>query len=146
MAFIAMSSLAAYGGLFLSAFLAATIIPAQSEAVLAGLLGVGHYSPVLLILVAGTGNVLGSVVNWLLGRSIERYRNTRWFPVSATGLERAAHWYRRYGWWSLLLSWMPIIGDPLTLTAGIMREPFPRFLLVVTIAKLCRYIMLAAVV
>nr|WP_298099056.1 YqaA family protein [uncultured Shinella sp.] len=141
-----MNTLAAYGGLFLAAFLAATLIPAQSEAVLASLLAIGDYSPGLLILVAGTGNVLGSVVNWLLGRGIERYREARWFPVSAKSLERAGYWYRRYGWWSLLASWMPIVGDPLTLAAGIMREPFPRFLLVVIIAKFGRYIVLAAAV
>lgn len=141
-----MSALAAYGGLFLAAFFAATLVPAQSEAVLASLLAIEHYSPTLLILVAGTGNVLGSVVNWLLGRGIERYREARWFPVSAKSLERAGRWYRRYGWWSLLASWLPIVGDPLTLAAGIMREPFPRFLLVVTIAKFGRYIVLAAIV
>ena len=141
-----MSAVAAYGGLFLAAFLAATILPAQSEAVLAGLLAGGHFSPVVLILVAGTGNVLGSVVNWLLGRGVERFRDARWFPVSAKNLERAGRWYRRYGWWSLLLSWMPIIGDPLTVAAGIMREPIARFLLVVSIAKFGRYIVLAALV
>lgn len=140
------SALAAYGGLFLAAFLAATLFPAQSEAVLASLLAINHYSPALLILVAGIGNVLGSVVNWLIGRGIERYSAERWFPVSTISLERAGYWYRRYGWWSLLLSWLPIIGDPLTLAAGIMREPFLRFLLVVTIAKFARYIALAAAV
>lgn len=141
-----MSVLAAYGSLFLAALVAATIIPAQSEAVLAGLLATGDYSSALLILVAGTGNVLGSVINWLLGRSVERFRDRRWFPVSAQNLERAGRWYRKYGWWSLFLSWMPIIGDPLTVVAGAMREPFPRFLLVVAIAKFGRYIALAAIV
>ena len=140
-----MSAAAAYGGLFLAAFLAATILPAQSEAVLAGLLAGGHFSPGLLILVAGTANVLGSVVNWLLGRGVERFREARWFPASEKNLERAGHWYRRYGWWSLLLSWAPVIGDPLTVAAGILREPFPRFLLVVSIAKFGRYIILAAI-
>lgn len=141
-----MSALAAYGSLFFAAFLAATILPAQSEALLAGLLATGDYAPGLLILVAGTGNVLGAIVNWLLGRGVERYRHARWFPVGAKNLDRAGRWYRRYGWWSLLLSWMPIVGDPLTLAAGIMREPFPRFLLVVTVAKFGRYIVLAAMV
>ncbi|MCJ8055663.1 DedA family protein [Shinella curvata] len=141
-----MSALAAYGSLFLAAFLAATILPAQSEAVLAGLLASGDYAPGLLILVAGTGNVLGAVVNWLLGRGVERHRHARWFPVGAKSLERAGRWYRRYGWWSLLLSWLPIVGDPLTLAAGIMREPFARFLLVVAIAKFGRYVVLAAFV
>lgn len=141
-----MNALAAYGSLFLAAFVAATILPAQSEAVLAGLLATGRHSPVILVLVAGIGNVLGSVINWLLGRSVERFRDARWFPVSAKNLDRAGHWYRTYGWWSLLLSWLPVIGDPLTVAAGIMREPFPRFLLVVSIAKFARYIVLAALV
>lgn len=141
-----MSTLAAYGGLFLAALIAATILPAQSEAVLAGLLATETYSPALLILVAGIGNVLGSVINWLLGRGVERFRDARWFPVNAKNLDRAGRWYRRYGWWSLLLSWVPIIGDPLTVAAGIMREPFLRFLLVVTIAKFGRYLALAAIV
>jgi membrane protein YqaA with SNARE-associated domain len=141
-----MSALAAYGGLFLAAFAAATIVPAQSEAVLAGLLATRNYAPAILILVAGIGNVLGSVVNWLLGRGVERFREARWFPVSAKNLERAGNWYRRYGWWSLLLSWLPIVGDPLTVAAGIMREPFGRFLVVVSIAKFGRYIVLAALV
>ena len=141
-----MSGLAVYGGLFLAAFAAATILPAQSEAVLAGLLAAGNHAPVLLVLVAGIGNVLGSVVNWLLGRGIERFRGARWFPVGQKHLDRAAGWYRRYGWWSLLLSWLPVVGDPLTVAAGIMREPFTRFLLVVAIAKFGRYIALAALV
>ena len=141
-----MSALAAYGGLFLAAFAAATILPAQSEAVLAGLLAAGNHAPALLILVAGSGNVLGSVVNWLLGRGIERFRSARWFPVSERQLDRARGWYRKYGWWSLLLSWVPVIGDPLTVAAGVMREPFARFLLVVSIAKFGRYIALAALV
>lgn len=141
-----MSLLAAYGGLFLAAFAAATILPAQSEAVLAGLLATGSYAPAALILVASIGNVLGSVVNWLLGRGVERFREARWFPVSARNLDRAKNWYGKYGWWSLLLSWVPIIGDPLTVAAGIMREPFARFLLVVSIAKFGRYLALAAVV
>ena len=141
-----MSALAAYGSLFLAALVAATILPAQSEAVLAGLLATGTYSTALLILVAGIGNVLGSVINWLLGRGVERFHDARWFPVSTKNLDRAGRWYRRYGWWSLLLSWMPIIGDPLTVAAGIMREPFWRFLAVITIAKFGRYIALAAIV
>ena len=141
-----MSALAAYGGLFLAAFAAATILPAQSEAVLAGLLAAGNHAPALLILVAGAGNVLGSAINWLLGRGIERFRSARWFPVSERQLDRAGRWYRKYGWWSLLLSWAPVIGDPLTVAAGVMREPFARFLLVVSIAKFGRYIVLTALV
>ncbi|MDD0977081.1 YqaA family protein [Pseudomonas fontis] len=132
-----------YWGLFFAAFGAATLLPLQSEAVLVGLL-LGNPDAVLsLLLVATLGNVLGSVVNWLLGRGIDRLRDKRWFPVKPAQLEKAQQRYQRYGQWSLLLSWMPIIGDPLTLIAGVMREPFWRFLVLVTIAKGCRYLLLA---
>jgi len=141
-----MSDAAVYAGLFAVAFAAATILPAQSEAVLAGLLVTGVYSPGLLIAAASVGNVLGSAVNWLLGRGIERFRDRPWFAARTAGLERAQHWYRRYGKWSLLLSWAPVVGDPLTLIAGVMREPFAVFLLFVTVAKLGRYLVLTALV
>lgn len=132
-------------GLFAVAFVAATILPAQSEAALVGLLVLGKQSPVMLVIVATIGNVLGSVTNWLLGRWIEHYRHRRWFPVSEQALDRATGWYRRWGRWSLLLSWAPIGGDALTVAAGVLREPFWSFLLLVTIAKAGRYIVLAAV-
>jgi membrane protein YqaA with SNARE-associated domain len=137
--------LSGYLGLFLAAFGAATLLPMQSEAVLVGLLLTDRYAAWALLTVATTGNVLGSAVNWLLGRSIERYRQKRWFPVSERKLEKAQQAYHRFGRWSLLLSWVPIIGDPLTVVAGIMREPFWSFLLIVTLAKTARYLLLAAV-
>ena len=133
-----------YGGLFLSALGAATLLPMQSEAVLAGLLLSGR--PVLLLIaVASLGNTLGGLINWALGRGIERFRHRRWFPVSEAALTRAQGWYARWGKWSLLLSWMPIIGDPLTLAAGVMRERFATVLVLVAIAKTGRYAVLAAV-
>lgn len=131
--------LAGYLGLFFAAFGAATLLPMQSEAVLVGLLISGHYSLWLLLTVATVGNVVGSVVNWLLGRSVERFKDRRWFPVSQKHLQKARLHYQRWGHWSLLLSWVPIIGDPLTLVAGVMREPFWRFLLLVSLAKGARY-------
>ena len=88
--------------------------------------------------------MLGSVVNWFLGRGIERFSGQRWFPVSEAALAKAQRWYRRYGKWSLLPSWMPVIGDPLTVVAGHMRESFPTFLLIVAFAKVARYAVLAA--
>ncbi|KAB2884364.1 MAG: DedA family protein [Pseudorhodoplanes sp.] len=139
-----MSALAVYGGLFLTAFIAATILPAQSELALAGLLLGGAYPPALLIAAASAGNVAGSVVNWMLGRLAERYRDRRWFPASPAALDRAQAWYRRYGYWSLLASWMPFVGDPLTVAAGLLREPLWRFFLLVAIAKTGRYLVLAA--
>lgn len=135
----------AYISLFLAAFGAATLLPLQSEAVLVGLLALGEYPTVLLVTVATAGNVLGSLVNWLLGRGIERWRDKRWFPVTPDKLEHAQTSYHRYGRWSLLLSWMPIIGDPITLVAGVMREPLWSFLLIVTIAKGAHYVALAIV-
>lgn len=133
-----------YLGLFFAALLAATLVPAQSETVLVGLLVAGHPAW-LLIAVASAGNVLGSVINWWLGRGLLHFRERRWFPVSAQALARAQARYQRFGSWSLLLSWVPIIGDPLTLAAGVMKEPMWRFLLLVTLAKTGRYVVLAAV-
>lgn len=137
--------LAAYGGLFLIAFLAATILPAQSEIGLAGLILSGDYSIALLIAVASLGNTLGAVVNWVFGCGIERFRDRKWFPAKPQQLDKAVGWYHRYGRWSLLLSWMPFIGDPLTLAAGVLREPFWSFFAIVAFAKTARYIVVTAI-
>ena len=127
-------------GLFLSAFGAATLLPLQSEAVLLGLLFEGRYALIWLITVASLGNILGSCVNWYLGLRLEHYKNKKWFPVSATQLEKAQRTYAKFGFWSLLLSWVPIIGDPITLIAGLMKENFARFVLMVSLAKIGRYL------
>ena len=137
-----MLELSGYAGLFIAALTAATILPMQSEAVLVGLLLSEQYSPWALLFVASLGNVLGSVINAFLGRYIEHYRYKPWFPVSEDKLERAQVFYHRYGRWSLLLSWVPIIGDPLTVLAGVMREPWWSFVLLVTVAKVGRYLVL----
>ncbi|OTG84675.1 YqaA family protein [Acinetobacter sp. ANC 4648] len=129
----------AYILLFISAFGAATLLPLQSEAVLIGMLVQAQYSALLLILVASVGNILGSCVNWYLGLKIEQFKDKKWFPVSEAKMLKAEIMYQKYGFWSLLLSWTPVIGDPITLIAGLMRENFWRFLLMVTIAKLGRY-------
>ncbi|WP_394154107.1 YqaA family protein [Loktanella salsilacus] len=135
-----------YLGLWLAAFAAATLLPAQSEAVLTALLISGKHSAAVLIAVATFGNVLGSLVNWWLGRSVLRWQSARWFPVSGHQLDRAQGWYRRYGRWTLLGSWLPVVGDPLTLVAGVMKEPLLPFLLLVTCAKGLRYVVLAGLV
>ena len=136
-------NLAALWGLFLAAFAAATLLPAQSELALAGLLAAGHKPVWLFIAVVTAGNTLGAAVNWLLGRYCTRFQNRSWFPVQKKSMDKAASWYRRYGRWSLLLSWAPIIGDPLTLAAGLLREPFASFILIVGLAKLGRYLLVA---
>lgn len=140
-----MPDLAAYAGLFLAAFVAATMLPAQSEVALAALLVAGEQPAAALLAVASVGNVAGSVVNWALGRGVARWRDRRWFPVRAEALARAEGWYRRWGRWSLLLSWTPLIGDPLTVAAGVLRENLIVFLALVTVAKVARYLVVAAV-
>jgi len=140
-----MIELSVYGGLFLVALLSASILPLQSEAVLVGLLLSDNYPVWLLLTVASIGNVLGSLLNWYLGKYLQHFQQRRWFPVKPDQLDKASRWYLKYGKWSLLLSWVPIIGDPLTVIAGVLREPFLPFLLLVTIAKVSRYLVLAGV-
>jgi membrane protein YqaA with SNARE-associated domain len=137
--------LAQYAGLFLAAFVSATVLPFQSEVVLFGMLLTHHYSAAVLVIVASLGNILGSCVNWGLGRLLARFEDRPWFPVKREKIAKAEGWYHRYGRWSLLLSWAPIVGDPLTVVAGVLREPFPIFLLLVSIAKLGRYLAIAAI-
>jgi membrane protein YqaA with SNARE-associated domain len=126
--------------LFISAFGAATLLPLQSEAVLLGAFVQGEYAALILIAIASLGNILGSCVNWWLGLKIERYKNKKWFPVSEAKMLQAQGIYQKYGYWSLLLSWTPIIGDPITLIAGLLKENFWRFLLLVSVAKTGRYL------
>lgn len=131
--------------LFLSAFIAATVLPFYSEAWLYLLLQDATTMGALLaaVLVATSGNVLGACVNWWLGRSLLRYQDRRWFYFSAAQIERARTAFQRYGLWTLLLSWLPVVGDPLTLIAGVLRVRFGVFLLLVTAGKLARYLVIA---
>jgi membrane protein YqaA with SNARE-associated domain len=141
-----MTSLAIYATLFAVAFISATVFPLQSEALFAGLLVKGDQSPGLLLIVASVANTLGSAVNWFLGRAIETYRDSKWFPASEAQLQRAQGWYQRWGKWSLLLSWAPIVGEGLTVIAGVMREPLPIFLAIVGFAKALRYVIVMATI
>jgi membrane protein YqaA with SNARE-associated domain len=134
-----LTDLAAYAGLFVSAFTSATLLPGSSEAALIALLALGRGDAGLLVVVATAGNVLGSCVNWVLGRFFSSFRDRRWFPVDEKSYERAAAWFRRYGVWSLLLSWLPIIGDPLTAVAGALRVDFLWFVILVSLGKAARY-------
>ncbi|MBE7185227.1 MAG: DedA family protein [Methylobacterium mesophilicum] len=139
-----MTDLAAYLGLFLSAFTSATLLPGSSEVVMTGLIVRGGYPVLTLLLVATAGNLVGAALNWVIGRSVERFRDRKWFPVSPEKLEKAKGWYHRWGRWSLLLSWIPLFGDALTVAAGVMREPLWSFLTLVGIAKGARYVLVAA--
>lgn len=131
-----------YAGLFAAAFVAATILPAQSELLLGAMLVSGRFDTAALLAVATAGNVLGSVVNWLLGRYFAHCREKRWFPASPATMARAEAWFARFGPAILLLSWVPVVGDPLTVVAGVLRMRFTTFLLVVTLAKGGRYLFL----
>ena len=131
--------------LFAASLLAATVFPAQSEVVLAGLHLTGNHNAALLVCVATFGNVLGACINWVLGRYLVHFKDRRWFPIKPKALDLAQNTYQRYGIWTLLLAWVPIIGDPLTVIAGVLRAPFILFLILVTIGKLGRYIALVAV-
>lgn len=128
-----------YLGLFLSAFLAATLLPLSSEAVLAALAAAEGSDALLLLGIATAGNTLGAVVNWWLGRFCLRWSGRRWFPFSDDQLARAADRFRRFGLWSLLFAWLPLIGDPLTFAAGVMRVRILPFVLLVGIGKGARY-------
>ncbi len=135
----------AYGSLFLTAFIAATLLPAYSEILFAGLLLEG-YNPLALWAWASAGNTLGAAVNWALARYFLRFRERRWFPFGGRDLERAQRWFQRYGVWSLTMAWVPIGGDALTFVAGLMRVNFWLFLLLVAIGKASRYALVLWVV
>ncbi len=135
---------ALYGALFLSAFLAATILPASSEVVLAGLIVAGRGDPGLLLMVATVGNTLGSVVNWVLGRGIDSLRNRRWFPVTPDRYEQASRIFRSFGEWTLLFAWLPVVGDAFTIAAGAARVNLGVFVALVAIGKAARYAVIIA--
>ena len=131
-----------YFSLFVSSVLAATLIPAQSESVLVGSILLMPEEVMSLVTIASFGNTLGAVVNWVLGRFFGQTIGRRFFS-DRPRVRQVTHWYQRYGWITLLGSWIPIVGDPLTFCAGAMREPLWRFLLVVTFAKTLRYVIVA---
>jgi membrane protein YqaA with SNARE-associated domain len=125
--------------LFVSAFLAATILPFYSEVVLFALLQAGG-DPVSLVLVATLGNTLGAAVNWVMGRYLLHFQDRRWFYFKQDQIEKAQAWYGRYGLWSLLLAWLPLGGDALTFIAGIMKVRLWLFLVLVGAGKAGRYV------
>jgi len=124
--------------LFVVALVSATLLPGGSEVWLARLWCLGE--PALMLwAVATAGNTLGSLINVWMGRYARRFQDRRWFPASPTGLARAERWYFRFGEWSLLFSWAPVVGDPLTVLAGVFRLPWWRAILLITLAQGGRY-------
>ncbi len=128
-----------YLSIFFVSFLAATILPFSSEIGLASLFKVGVHNNILLLIFASFGNILGSCINWLLGIYSRKFEKKKWFPFDKKKIIRASNWFEKYGKWSLLFSWVPIIGDPITFVAGTMKTNFKIFLLLVSIGKILRY-------
>ena len=131
-----------YLSLFFISFLAATILPFSSELTLAGLISTSNYDNLLLLVFASFGNVLGSVFNWGLGFYARNLTIKKWFPFKETQIERSSKWFSKFGKWSLLFAWVPIIGDPLTLVAGLLRVRFLDFIILVAIGKVSRYLII----
>ena len=129
-----------YLSLFVISFLAATILPFSSELTLAGLIATSNYDNLLLLVVASFGNVLGSVVNWVLGFYSRNLITKKWFPFKDKQIENSSRWFSKFGKWSLLFTWVPILVDPLTLVAGLLRVRFLDFVILVAIGKVSRYL------
>ena len=131
-----------YFFLFFTSFLAATIFPFSSELTLVALLNKGIYSSFLIISTASLGNILGSIFNWFLGFYLLGHINKKWFPFNQNQINEASKRFSKYGVWSLLFAWVPVVGDPLTFVAGILRVNFLLFLILVAVGKISRYFFL----
>lgn len=132
--------------LFFVAFFSATILPGVSEAYMLGLYYTGNFSAEILVIVGAFGNVCGSLTNWLLGKYLLHFKDRKWFPANEKQLQKATNYYHKWGLWSLLFTWLPVVGDAISLAAGIFKANIWLFVILVTIGKSARYIfvMLAA--
>jgi len=131
-----------YTALFCASFLAATILPLSSEFLLSLLL-LNNYNAFNVVVIGTAGNVLGAIVNYGLGHWGNRLVLQRWLRLSPVEIRRAEKRFKKYGLISLCFAWVPIIGDPLTVAAGLLKINFAVFLLLVTVGKLLRYIIIA---
>ena len=134
----------AYLSLFFTAFISATLLPSSSELVMTAMVAKGNYVLWLLWLSATLGNVLGSCVNYWLGTQVLRFKNRKWFPVSEKSIKKAETQFNKYGIYSLLFAWLPVVGDPLTVVGGIFRVKFSVFLILVALGKGSRYLAVLA--
>ena len=135
-----------YLSLFTISFLAATILPFSSELMLASMLSIENYNRTLLIAFSSLGNILGSVFNWVLGFYFIKLQNKKWFPFKEKQISKSSLWFEKYGKWSLLLAWVPIIGDPLTFVAGTMKTKILTFIILVSIGKIARYLFISLLI
>ena len=140
-----MSSIEVYIILFTSSFASSTILPGHSEITLIALITQKKYEVFYLVVFASLGNILGSVLNWYLGLYFLKFKNKKWFPFKENQINKVSKYFLKYGKWSLLLSWVPFIGDALTLVAGMFRVPLNQFVVIVSVAKVSRYIFVSLI-
>ena len=131
--------------LFLSSFISSTILPGHSEITLTTFIFLNKYNIINLIFIASLGNILGSILNWYLGFHFVKFKEKKWFPINKRQLEKASLWFLNYGKWSLFFSWVPFVGDPLTVVAGVLRVPIITFLIIVSISKILRYVIVSLI-
>ena len=131
-----------YLSLLTVSFMVATIIPFGSEMYFATLLSLGKYNSFLLLVSASIGNVLGSVFNWVCGYYVNYFIKKPWFPIRQNKIKKGTEIFNKYGKWSLLLSWVPFIGDPITFVAGTLRYSLIPFVILVSIGKVGRYLVI----
>ncbi|MCT7554308.1 YqaA family protein [Aliarcobacter butzleri] len=133
-----------YLTLFFVSFISATLFPLGSEALLIYDIKEG-YNIYLLLFFATLGNSLGSIINYYLGLKGEEYLIEKNL-IKEKYINICKNYFDKYGFITILLSWLPIIGDPITFVAGILKYDFKKFVILVTIAKLSRYIFIAWVI
>ena len=134
-----------YAGLFFASFFAATILPFSSEIVLSLLL-INGLDPFLLITTATAGNVLGAFINYAAGFWGSQFVTKKILNTTDKAFAKARERFRKYGTACLFFAWVPVIGDPLTVVAGVLRISLPAFFILVSSGKLIRYIVIGYIV
>ena len=124
-------------GLFVSSFISSTLLPGGSEAILAALRINGAHDPLNLLAIATAGNTLGGLTSWLIGMLIARRWPTQ--KLLKPEHQRASQWLEQHGSPLLLLSWLPVVGDPLCLAAGWLKIHFWPALFFIAVGKAMRY-------
>ena len=127
-----------YFTLFMLSFLASTLVPIGSEWFLMAIVTKG-YDPVLSLMVATVGNTLGACTTYVIGLCGGPFFIGKILRMSDKSIQRAERFYAQYGLWSLLFSWVPLVGDPLCLVGGILRVRLVPFSVLVLVGKLARY-------
>jgi membrane protein YqaA with SNARE-associated domain len=136
-----------YFGLFMTSLVAGTVLPflpASSEVAMAGLIAAGSGAPALLVAAAIMGNFTGASLNYLVGRNLARFCERSWFPISSNALQRTTQWFSHYGVWLLLMCWLPMAGDAITVVAGLLRADLRLFLILTASGKAFGHVAVAS--